>query len=102
MVRTIVTTTMTLTVLEKGHTEPTVISNDFIGSSWTATKMLNKMKAAATFPKDAELQNMVTESKFQTYTLSDKAFVKAALAEMQSGSLDDSDKYAEASETIEQ
>ena len=100
MVRTIVTTTMNLTIKEKDAENERLITRDFIGSNWTPFKMMNKIKKSATFPADAEIVNMTTESKMQTYTLSDAAFVRAALNEMQSGSLDDSDQYAdEVSET---
>lgn len=84
MVRTITTTVMTLHYKEQGSDEIKTATKEFVGTSWTQTKMYNDMK------KDVELissgvtvENITTETKFNTYHLSDENFIKAAIAELE-------------------
>lgn len=85
MVRTIPTTTVHLYIKEKDSETTKEIERQFIGSEWTPTKMLKAIKSSATFPADATIENMTTDTQFTTFKLSDRAFVAAALKEMQYG-----------------
>ena len=83
MVRTIPTTIVHLAIKEKDSEVTYDIVQKFIGSEWTHTKMLKAIKASEAFPEGASIENMITTTEFTTFKLSDKAFVKAALEEMQ-------------------
>lgn len=84
MVRTITTTVMTLYYKEKGSEEIKTATREFVGTSWTQTKMCNDMKKdAELIPAGATVENITTETKFNTYHLSDENFVKASIAELE-------------------
>lgn len=84
MVRTITTTVMTLYYKETGSDEIKTSTREFIGTAWTQTKMYNDMKKdEELIPAGAIVENIVTETKFCTYHLSDENFVKAAIAELE-------------------
>ena len=85
MVRTITTTVMTLSIKEKDSDDIKLVTKEFIGSGWTQTKMYNNMKKDDELvPAGATVENITTETKFNTYKLSDEGFVRAAIAEMDS------------------
>lgn len=85
MVRTITTTVMTLSIKEKDSDDIKFVTKEFIGTCWTQTKMYNNMKKDdGLVPAGATVENITTETKFNTYMLSDEGFVKAAIAEMDS------------------
>lgn len=84
MVRTITTTVMTLYYKEQGSDETKTAIKEFVGTSWTQTKMYNDMKKdEVLIPSGATVENITTETKFCTYYLSDENFVKAAIAELE-------------------
>lgn len=84
MVRTITTTVMTLYYKEQGSDEIKTATREFVGTSWTQTKMYNDMKKdEVLIPSGATVENITTETKFCTYYLSDENFVKAAIAELE-------------------
>lgn len=84
MVRTITTTVMTLYYKEQGSDEIKTATREFVGTAWTQTKMYNDMKKDdELIPSGATVENIVTETKFCTYHLSDENFVKAAIAELE-------------------
>lgn len=83
MVRTITTTVMTLNYKEQGSDEIKTATREFVGTSWTQTKMYNDMrKDEKLIPAGASVENISTETKFNTYHLSDENFIKAAIAEL--------------------
>lgn len=85
MVRTITTTVMTLSIKEKNSDDIKLVTKEFIGTDWTQVKMYNNMKKDVELvPAGATVENITTETKFNTYKLSDKGFVRAAIAEMDS------------------
>lgn len=85
MVRAITTTVMTLSIKEKDSDDIKLVTKKFIGTGWTPTKMYNNMKKDdGLVPAGATVENITTETKFNTYKLSDESFVKAAIAEMDS------------------
>lgn len=85
MVRTITTTVMTLSIKEKDSDDIKLVTKEFIGTGWTQTKMYNNMKKDDELvPAGATVENITTETKFNTYKLSDEGFVRAAIAEMDS------------------
>lgn len=84
MVRTITTTVMTLYYKEQGSDEIKTATREFVGTSWTQTKMYNDMKKdVELIPSGATVENITTETKFNTYYLSDENFVKASIAELE-------------------
>ena len=83
MVRTITTTVMNLYYKEHGSDEIKVATREFIGTSWTQTKMYNDMKKDELVPAGATVENITTETKFCIYHLSDENFVKAAIKELE-------------------
>lgn len=84
MVRTITTTVMTLYYKEQGSDEIKTATREFVGTSWTQTKMYNDMKKdAELIPVGATVENITTETRFNTYHLSDENFIKAAIAELE-------------------
>lgn len=84
MVRTITTTVMALCYKEKGSDEIKTATREFIGTSWTQTKMYNDMrKDEKLIPAGATVENISTETKFNTYHLSDENFIKASIAELE-------------------
>lgn len=88
MVRTITTTVMTLYYKEQGSDEIKTATREFVGTSWTQTKMCNDMKKdKGLIPSDATVENITTETKFNTFHLSDENFVKAAIAELAESSV---------------
>lgn len=84
MVRTIATTVMTLSIKEKDSDDIKLVTKEFIGTGWTQTKMYNDMKKDKLIPAGATVENITTETKFNTYKLSNEGFVRAAIAEMDS------------------
>lgn len=85
MVRTITTTVMTLSIKEKDSDDIKLVTKEFIGTGWTQTKMYNNMKKDDELvPAGATVENITTETKFNTYKLSDEGFVRAAIAELDS------------------
>ncbi len=85
MVRTITTTVMTLSIKEKDSDGIKLVTKEFIGTDWTQVKMYNNMKKDDELvPAEATVENITTETKFNTYKLSDEGFVRAAIAEMDS------------------
>lgn len=84
MVRTITTTVMTLSIKEKDSDDIKLVTKEFIGTGWTQVKMYNNMKKDELVPAGATVENIITETKFNTYKLSDEGFVRAAIAEMDS------------------
>lgn len=85
MVRTITTTVMTLSIKEKDSDNIKLVAKEFIGTGWTQVKMYNNMKKDVELvPAGATVENITTETKFNTYKLSDEGFVRAAIAEMDS------------------
>lgn len=85
MVRTILTTVMTLSIKEKDSDNIKLVTKKFIGTDWTQVKMYNNMKKdVELIPAGATVENITTETKFDTYKLSDEGFVRAAIAEMDS------------------
>lgn len=86
MVRTITTTVMTLSIKEKKDSDNIkLVTKEFIGTGWTQVKMYNNMKKDVELvPAGATVENITTETKFNTYKLSDEGFVRAAIAEMDS------------------
>lgn len=83
MVRTITTTVMTLSIKEKNSDDIKLVTKEFIGTGWTQVKMYNNMKKDVELvPAGATVENITTETKFNTYKLSDEGFVRAAIAEM--------------------
>ena len=85
MVRTITTTVMNLYYREQDSDDIKVATREFIGTAWTQTKMYNNMKKDDELvPAGATVENITTETKFNTYKLSDEGFVRAAIAEMDS------------------
>lgn len=85
MVRTITTTVMTLSIKEKNSDDIKLVTKEFIGADWTQVKMYNNMKKDVELvPAGATVENITTETKFNTYKLSDEGFVRAAIAEMDS------------------
>lgn len=85
MVRTITTTVMTLSIKEKDSDNIKLVTKEFIGKGWTQVKMYNNMKKDVELvPAGATVENITTETKFNTYKLSDEGFVRAAIAEMDS------------------
>lgn len=85
MVRTITTTVMTLNIKEKDSDNIKLVTKEFIGTDWTQVKMYNNMKKDVELvPAGATVENITTETKFNTYKLSDEGFVRAAIAEMDS------------------
>jgi hypothetical protein len=85
MVRTITTTVMTLSIKEKDSDNIKLVTKEFIGTGWTQVKMYNNMKKDVELvPAGATVENITTETKFNTYKLSDEGFVRAAIAEMDS------------------
>jgi hypothetical protein len=84
LVRTITTTVMTLYYKEQGSDEIKTATREFVGTSWTQTKMYNDMKKdEVLIPSGATVENITTETKFCTYHLSDENFIKAAIAELE-------------------
>lgn len=84
MVRTITTTVMTLYYKEQGSEEVKTATREFVGTSWTQTKMYNIMKKdEVLIPHGATIENITTETKFCTHYLSEENFVKAAIAELE-------------------
>ena len=84
LVRTITTTVMTLYYKEQGSEEVKTATREFVGTSWTQTKMYNDMKKdEVLIPSGATVENITTETKFCTYHLSDENFIKAAIAELE-------------------
>ena len=84
MVRTIITTVMTLYYKEQGSEEVKTATREFVGALWTQTKMYNNMKKdEVLIPHGATVENITTETKFCTYHLSDENFIKAAIAELE-------------------
>lgn len=85
MVRTITTTVMTLSIKEKDSDDIKLVTKEFIGTGWTQTKMYNNMKKDdGLVPAGATVENITTETKFNTYNLSDEGFIRAAIEEMDS------------------
>ena len=85
MVRTITTTVMTLSIKEKDSEDIKLVIKEFIGTGWTQVKMYNNMKKDDELvPAGATVESINTETKFNTYKLSDEGFVRAAIAEMNS------------------
>lgn len=84
MIRTITTTVMNLHYREQDSDEIKIATREFIGTAWTQTKMYNDMKKDKLIPAGATVENITTETKFNTYKLSDEGFVRAAIAEMDS------------------
>lgn len=85
MVRTIMTTVMTLSIKEKNSDDIKLVTKEFIGAGWTQIKMYNNMKKDVELvPAGATVENITTETKFNTCKLSDEGFVRAAIAEMDS------------------
>lgn len=84
MVRTITTTVMTLSIKEKDSDDIKLVTKEFIGTGWTQVKMYNMKKNDELVPAGATVENITTETKFNTYKLSDEGFVRAAIAEMNS------------------
>lgn len=85
MVRTIATTVMILGIKEKDSDDIKPVTKEFIGTGWTQVKMYNNMKKDVELvPAGATVENITTETKFNTYKLSDEGFVRAAIAEMDS------------------
>lgn len=85
MVRTITTTVMTLSIKEKNSDDIKLVTKEFIGKDWTQVKMYNNMKKDVELvPAGATVENITTETKFNTYKLSDEGFVRASIAEMDS------------------
>ena len=85
MVRTVTTTVMTLGIKEKDSDDIKLVTKEFIGTGWTQTKMYNNMKKDDELvPAGATVENITTETKFNTYKISDEGFVRAAIAEMDS------------------
>lgn len=85
MIRTITTTVMTLNIKEKDSDNIKPVTKEFIGTGWTQVKMYNNMKKDVELvPAGATVENITTETKFNTYKLSDEGFVRAAIAEMNS------------------
>lgn len=73
MVRTVTTTVMTLYYREQGSEEVKTATREFVGTSWTQTKMYNDMKKdEVLIPSGATVENITTETKFCTYHLSDE------------------------------
>ena len=84
MVRTITTTVMNLYYKEQDSDEIKVATREFIGMSWTQTKMYNDMKKDEELvPAGSTVENITTETKFCTYHLTDENFVKAAIKELE-------------------
>ena len=83
MVRTITITVMNLYYREQDSDKIKVATREFIGTAWTQTKMCNNMKKDELVPVGATVENITTETKFCTYHLSDKNFVKAAIKELE-------------------
>lgn len=84
MVRTITTTMMTLYYKEQGSEEVKTATREFVGTSWTQIKMYNDMKKdVKLIPSGATVENIATETKFNTFHLSDENFIKAAIAELE-------------------
>lgn len=84
MVRTITTTVMTLYYKEQGSEQVKTATREFVGTSWTPTKMCNDMKKdVELIPSGATVENITTETKFNTYHLSDENFIKAAITELE-------------------
>lgn len=85
MIRTITTTVMTLSIKEKDSDNIKLVTKEFIGTDWTLVKMYNNMKKDVELvPAGATVENITTETKFNTYKLSNEGFVRAAIAEMDS------------------
>lgn len=84
MVRTVTTTVMTLSIKEKDSEDIKLVSKEFIGTDWTQVKMYKNMKNDELVPAGATVENITTETKFNTYKLSDEGFIRAAIAEMDS------------------
>lgn len=85
MIRTIATTVMTLSIKEKDSDNIKLVTKEFIGTDWTWVKMYNNMKKDVELvPAGATVENITTETKFNTYKLSNEGFVRAAIAEMDS------------------
>lgn len=83
MVRTITTTVMNLYYREQDSDEIKIATREFIGTAWTQTKMYNDMKKDKLIPAGATVENITTETKFNTYHLSDENFIKASIAELE-------------------
>lgn len=84
MIITIITTVMTLYYKEQGSDEIKTATREFVGTSWTQSKMYNDMKKdVELILSDATVENITTETKFNTYHLSDENFIKAAIAELE-------------------
>lgn len=75
---------MTLRYKEHGSDEIKTATREFVGTSWTQTKMYNDMrKDEKLIPAGASVENITTETKFNTYHLSDENFIKASIAELE-------------------
>lgn len=76
---------MTLSIKEKDSDDIKLVTKEFIGTGWTQVKMYNNMKKDDELvPAGATVENIATETKFNTYQISDEGFVRAAIAEMNS------------------